>query len=475
MRRQVGYIAGPALALLIMVLPLSLEPRAHALSAIMTLVVIWWICEVIPLAATSLMGVALLVLFDVTDPTTAFSPFAHPLIFLFLGGFILARAMSVHRLDKRLALEILTHRLIAGKPERSLIALLGTSFFLSMWISNTATAAMMLPITLGLMSTLFQEGAPNEDRLLIAVAYSASIGGIATPVGSPPNVIALGMMEKLLGTRPSFLEWMMVCLPLALICVTVLWFWIRPKLPPLPSSINVDEIKELKKNMGPLSRSGKNVIFALLVAVFLWVGPGLLAVFFGKDDGLYLWLTTHLPEAVTAILAAVLLFLLPGSHGQPTLEWKDAVRIDWSSLLLFGGGISLGTQMFDTGLAALIGKELIALTGGGAHPWLFILVCTYFTIFFTETTSNTASANLLIPLVIASSLQVGMDPLIPTLAVALSCSLAFMLPVSTPPNAIMYGSERVRLTEMVRMGFMMNMFSGVVILVGMRVLSLLIR
>jgi len=458
------WLLGPLTALILWICPLELNPQAHALAGLMVWIVLWWIFEPIPLAMTALFGAAMSVIIGVTSVKSAMAPFAHPLIFLFFGGYIIARSMAVHELDKRIALGILTQPFVAGKPMRTVISLLCICAFLSMWISNTATTAMLLPISLGVLGALLPKDPKGKGTALLAVAYSSSIGGTATSVGSTPNIIALGMLDELAGISFSFIEWMIYITPVSFVCLLFLIFLTNKRLPKLAQSSKENQrfLKDQFKSLGKMKTGEKNTLIAALCAVFLWVTPGVISLFLGKKHFICVWLKSHLPEPVGAIIAASLLFMLRLDDKKPTLTWKQAMHIDWGSLLLFGGGLSLGAQMFDTGLAQLLGQTLIDATGGSF--WLFTFLSVLFAIFFTETTSNTATANMLIPLVIAAALDTGFSPVIPTIGVALACSLAFMLPVSTPPNAIVYGSGYIKIAQMIRNGITLNIACAIIVM-----------
>ena len=479
-RKTVGFFLGPFLFLLAYCLPiLRHNPDAHRLLAIFLLVVAWWVTECIPIPATALLIPVLITVFGVAPVKDAFSPFANPIIMLFLGSFVLARAMSVHALDQKLALSILSFKSIALKKTRTLFAIGLTTVFLTLWISNTATTAMMYPICLGILSAFVDEKKEKRSSsfgfiLLLMIAYSASIGGIGTPIGSPPNLIAIGLLERLADYRITFFQWMMLGFLVLIPMYLALFFFMRYKL---GKGGRIEEKRgsmslEEKKIQRGLNRAQKNVLVAFLVTVFLWTFPGLVALIWGKEAGLFLWFQTHFPESVAAIIGACLLFLLPIdlNQGRFTLTLKEALRIDWGTLLLFGGGLSLGFQIFETGLADSIGRFFIS-PGTTASLSLITFLTITFSVFLTEVTSNTASANMIIPVIIAISKAASVNPLPPVLGCAIACSFAFMLPVATPPNAIIYGSGLVRLPDMIKYGFWMNIAGIIIIWCGIRLLA----
>ncbi|MBN21067.1 MAG: hypothetical protein CL678_07245 [Bdellovibrionaceae bacterium] len=452
------WVLGPFLSILTWILPLPLKHNAHLIASLMIGVITYWILTPIPLAVTGLLATALLPLLGICSAQSAFSGYGHPLVFLFMGGFLIAKAMEVQKADQRIALNLLTAPGISGHPLRSIIALIFLSAVLSMFLSNTATTAMLLPIASGVLTHIFKKEKTSQGLVLLFIAYASSIGGMGTPVGSTPNMIALGLIEKFGGPQIDFFSWMVQVAPLSILMIFILVFVLKWKLPSLPSWIPTENLKKQKQNLGSLSSHEKITFFSGIVAISLWILPSLFQVFF-PESPLSPLLKNHLPESAVALIAASFLFLLKVDE-KPALSWKQATSIDWNSLLLFGAGMSLGTQVFETGLASQIGQGLISIT---SHPsqilFLFIIV----TLFFTETTSNTATANLVIPLVYATSSDLGIDPWLPIQSVALACSLAFMMPVSTPPNAIVFGSGKISPKLMIRVGFFLNIGASILI------------
>ena len=480
-RKITGFFLGWVLFLLAYWVPvLPQNPEASRLMAVFLLVIAWWVTECIPIPVTALLIPVFITVFQIAPVGDAFAPFANPIIMLFLGSFVLARAMSVHALDQKLAYSILSMRSIAHNKTRILFAMGLTSLFLSMWISNTATTAMMFPIALGILDTL---GSQEKKKgvstfgvlLLLLLAYSASIGGIGTPVGSPPNLIAIGMLEKLASYRVTFFQWMLVSFLVLIPMFFILFFFMKFSLKAGKTSEGAQPgaTPEKGKKIQGLSRGQINVLAAFSVTVFLWVFPGFISLVLGRDAPFFLWLERHFPESVAAIIGAGLLFILPVNlrRGQFTMSFKEAVKIDWGTLLLFGGGLSLGFQMFETGLADAIGKFFISSGGSSATLSLITFLSIFLSVYLTELTSNTASANMIIPIIIAVSQAASVNPLPPVLGSAIGCSFAFMLPVATPPNAIVYGSGMIRLTQMMKFGFWLNIVGVIVIWLGIRFLA----
>jgi sodium-dependent dicarboxylate transporter 2/3/5 len=486
-RRTLGLFAGPiAFALMLAFPPEALEPAAAKLAAVVVWVLVWWITEPVPIPVTALFGPTLAVLLGVGSAKEMFADFGNPILFLFLGGFLIAEAMVVHGLHRRIAYGLLASRLVAGRPVRVLIAFCLLSAGLSMWISNTAATAVLYPIALGALATLRgPEGSLTPGRLhgaarslLLACAYGASVGGLGTPIGTPPNLIAMGQIEELLGTRISFFTWMVLAVPLVVVMLLYAVVYLRARLPQVPveSGRTAGLIAAEQAALGRLKRGEANVLVAFALAVVLWLLPGLTALFLGSDAELALHLDRILPEGGVALLAASLLFVLPVHWGERrfTLAWSDAARIDWGTLMLFGGGLSLGAAMFRTGLSDAVGQALTSATGATS-----LVALTYvfgvFAIYFTEVTSNTATATMLVPLAIAAAQSAGVDPIPPAIACAAGCSMAFMLPVATPPNAVVYGSGQLRVTEMVRSGFWMNAAAAVLVPGGVLLMCRLVE
>lgn len=453
----------------------------------MGLVIVFWLTEPIPIAVTAILGPLLCILLGVAPAKVVLPNFGHPLILLFFGGFVIARAMEVHGVSRRFALMILAQRFIASSPNRVMFALGGVTALLSMWISNTATAAMMFPIGLGILGALSgaSDGAAAEGTtaglartrfgtgMMLLVAYSASIGGLATPIGSPPNLIALGALDKLAGVRISFLEWMFFALPVSIGLYLLLYLYLS-RACPAPEVYGADSaryITEERQRLGRWSRGQRNTVVAFLVTVFLWITPGVVALAYGTGSKNHEWFEQQIPESAAALVGAVLLFLLPVDWPRRkfTITVRQAFEIDWGTLLLFGGGLALGEQMFQTGLAKTVGTTLVDITG--AHSLLAITAFAVgLAILMTETTSNTAAANMVVPVVIAIAATAGVNPLPPALGAALGSSMGFLLPVSTPPNAIVYSSGLVPITRMVAYGSVMSIVCFLVITIAARYL-----
>jgi sodium-dependent dicarboxylate transporter 2/3/5 len=479
-RRKAGFFLAPAGFVLTLWWTSSfLPPEASRLSATLALMVLFWLTESIPLPVTALLGAVLNIVLGVADARTVLAPFADPIVFIFLGGFILSRAMMLHGLDRRIALGVLSFPGVSKSPGRVLAALGLVAAVVSMWVSNTATTAIFLPIALGVLSSLNGGGSLRNSRyatgVMLMLAYAASIGGIMTPVGSPPNLIATGQLEKLAGIEISFFTWMALCLPIFAAMFAVLFFLLRYFHPPDPAAAGrsgdlANFLAGQRKALGSWTVGQKSTAAVFALAVVLWITPGLLQAVFGGDHASVRFANRHFPESIVALLAASLLFFLPAGEGRRAMVWEEAVKIDWGIILLFGGGLSLGALMFSTGVARELGNAVAGWFGSAAGLWTLTAVAIAVGIVLSETTSNTSSATMLCPVVIALADSMGVSPVAPTLGAALGASMGFMLPVSTPPNAIVYGSGLVPLPAMLRMGFLFDILGFAVIWCGLRVM-----
>jgi solute carrier family 13 (sodium-dependent dicarboxylate transporter), member 2/3/5 len=476
-RRTTGLWLGPLVfAALLAFWPPVPNAAAARLLAIAAFMLVWWLTEAAPLAVTSLLGAALIVLCGVGGATETFAAFGDPIVMLFLGGFVIAEAMVSSGLDRRIALSILARPTVAASPLRILVAFLALSAGVSAWMNNTSTTAMFFPIGLSVLAALARQAGHAPGRrlrfgtsLMLILAWASSIGGIMTPVGSAPNLIAIGQLSKLAGLRVPFFHWMAICVPIALAMLVVMIGYLRWVLPPdvVAGADSVRRIAAERAALGPPSRAERNVLFAFALTVTGWVLPGLLSIALGPEAPLVATLAKILPEPVVALLGASLLFVLPIDFRARrfTLGWAEASRIDWGTLLLFGGGLALGVAMFRTGLAEWLGKGLVEWTGSDSQTALTCLFC-WVAIALTETTSNTATATMLAPLAIAAAQAAGVSPIPPAMAVAIGASMAFMLPVSTPPNAIVYGSGQIPITAMARHGAALDLASAMIVPAG---------
>ena len=485
-RNTIGLFLGPlaAVVLLAVAMP-GLSTEAHRLAAIIAWVVIWWITEPIPIPITALIGAVLCVLFGVAGAKTVFAPFADPTIYLFLGSFILAQGMAAHQLDKRFAYGLMSIRWVGSSAGRIMFMYGAVAAFTSMWISNTATTAMMFPIGIGIIYTMSEVIARQTGReidpshlrfgtgMMLMAAYAASAGGIGTPVGTPPNLIGLAMIEKLANVKIPFFQWMLFSVPILLTMYIFLFILMHGLHKPEIRRVEGcrEFVKEELNKLGGWTRGQRNVLIAFLVAVSLWIIPGFLALFAGTEAALFKSYGSRVPEAVAALIAAGLLFILPvdWKKREFTLTWKQAAQIDWGTLILFGGGITLGELMFQTGLASALGQTLLRMSGAESM-WGITFAAIWISILVSETTSNTASATMVVPVIISLAQAAGLNPVPPAIGATLGASWGFMLPVSTPPNAIVYGSGLIPITKMIRAGVLFDLGGGVIIWLGLRLL-----
>jgi len=476
-RRSAGLFAGPLAFALLWLAPLPApSPEGVRLAAVLAWVLVWWICEPVPIPVTSLLGPALAVVCGVGSAGEMFAPFGDPIVLFFLGSFVLAEAMAASGLDRRFALAILRRPAVGATPGRLLVAFVAITAGLSGWLNNTATTAMLYPIGLSVLAALARAAGGVDLRrlrfgtaLMLSLAYASSIGGIATPVGTAPNLITLGQLQLLADVRIPFFQWMLIAAPISLAMLAVLLVYLRVALPPdVPGARGGgDELAGDAAALGPISRAERNVLLAFGATVAGWVLPGVLALVLGADAAAVRTASRLFPESAVALLGAALLFVLPVDWRARrfTLGWDEAVRIDWGTLLLFGGGLALGGAMFRTGLAAALGGSLVAWSGSDSLVALTFLFA-WIALVLTETTSNTASATMIAPLAIAAAQAAGVSPVPPAVAVALASSMAFMLPVSTPPNAIVYGSGCIPITTMLRHGAALDLASALVVPAG---------
>jgi sodium-dependent dicarboxylate transporter 2/3/5 len=478
LRNRAGFFLAPLVFAALLLAPFEgLKPEAHRLAAVMAAVIVLWITEALPMPATALLGAAACVVLRVAPAKEVFAPFADPLIFLFIGSFILARAIFLHALDRRVAYGVLTLPWIGGRPSRVLLAFGAVTVALSGWMSNTATTAMMFGIGMSILGVMRSEEGHGVDPryatgLMLMTSFAASIGGLATPIGTPPNVIGIGFIRELLKEEITFFEWMAVGVPVVLVLFTVLYLYINWLSPAGVATLGAgtELIRRERAALGPWTRGQRSVAVAFGVTAALWVIPGVVALAAGETSPLYREMNARIPEAAAALFGALLLFLLPGSApGERAIAWDEAVRIDWGVILLYGGGFALGVLSFNTGLAEAVGRGLTGLLP--LHGEFGLLVASVIVaVLVSETTSNTASANMVVPVVISIATAAGVDPLPPALGATMAASLGFMLPVSTPCNAIVYGSGYVPLMQMVRYGFILDVIGIIVIVAAMSLL-----
>jgi sodium-dependent dicarboxylate transporter 2/3/5 len=482
LRGTAGLILAPITLVALLVAPFpSLSVQAHRLGAILATVVVLWITEALPMPITAVLGPVLAVMFLVAPAQAAFAPFADPIIFLFIGGFILAQAMFVHGVDRRIAYTALASRAVGASPARILIVYGGVTTLISMWISNTATTAMMFPIGLSIVAHLRKVTSTSEANLrkfavamMLITSFGASIGGTGTPVGTPPNLIGIGMLQRIAGVRISFFSWMALGIPIVVVLFAflVVMFHVTAgrfvKVGPQSASLVADELAKL----GAVSRAQRNVLLAFGITVALWILPGFFAIGGIDQSAFARGYALSVPEGVAAMIGALLLFLMPidWKERRFTLTWAEAVKIDWGIVLLYGGGLAMGQLAFSTGLATAMGQGLTAWLPSHT-TFALVALFTGAAIVLSEATSNTASANMIIPIVIAVATAAGVRPIEPALGATLGASMGFMMPISTAPNAIVYSSGYIPITAMMKYGVALDLFAYVVIVAGVMLLG----
>jgi sodium-dependent dicarboxylate transporter 2/3/5 len=462
----------------------GLTPEAQRLAAIVAVVVVLWFTEALPLAVTALLGATACVVLGVAPAKEVFRPFADPIMFLFIGSFLLAEAIRIHRLDRRLAFAVLALPWVGERPTRILAAIALVSAAISGFISNTVTAALMTTIVVGILHAL--EHAAPHDRprpaagfatgLLLAVAFAASIGGLATPVGTPTNLIGLGLIRRELDVAVTFAGWCALTLPVVVILLVVLVAVLARLFP-----AGVDRLEGMRgfvaaerARLGPWTTGQASAAAAFAVAVGLWVAPGVALLAGGPGHPVSEWLRERMPEGVAALVGAILLFVLPGDRsaggGRPrALRWEDA-RIDWQIVLLYGGGMALGELCFSTGLATAAGQVVTGwIPAGGGGPLPLVAAATASAAVTSEFTSNVTSATMVVPVAIAVGQATQGSPFVAALAATLGSSLGFMMPVSSPCNAIVYGSGRIPLRAMMATGAILDVAGFLVITAAMTV------
>ena len=468
-RKRIGFFLGPVLCLLILALPgtESLPAEAQKMAAVATLMAVWWVCESVPIPVTSLLPIVLFPSLDIMHTKQASAYYASHIIFLFMGGFIIALAMQRWNLHKRVALHIV--KAFGMSAPKLVLGFMVATAVLSAFVSNTATAVMMLPVGLAIIAQI-REGLQNTPEqaknlsnfslnLMLGIAYGATIGGMATLIGTPPNAVLAGYMQTTYGYEISFFDWMKIGVPLALLMIPLSWWWLTRVMNPL-SSLDLgqsqhvidQEIAEMKS----MSVGEKWTAAIFLLTSTCWIFKGQVASFFPNP--------AYLTDGTIAIAGALALFLAPTDwrRGEFVMNWQWAVKLPWGVLILFGGGLALAGGFSESGLSQWIGNQTALL--GQAPTLLFILAVTVLIILLTELTSNTATTAMIIPILAAIAIGLEHNPLMLAIPATLAASCAFMLPVATPPNAIVFGSGHVSIPEMCRSGFGLNVIGLAVVL-----------
>lgn len=442
--------------------PDEMSENGFRLLGVILWMAIWWISEVVPIAVTALLPIILFPSLNILNIQETGSNYGHKYIFLFIGGFILANAIQKWNLHKRIALNIILK--IGGSTDKIILGFMLATGFLSMWISNTATTVMMLPIALSVINQLndHPDTLENENKvfgkaLMLGVAYSASAGGIATLIGTPPNLIFAGFIQDNFNLEISFFQWMKIGLPISIVLMVFIWLLLTKyafKLNKVGFPGGKEEIKRLLFKMGKISNEEKKILFVFTLTILCWI--------FRKNT--INLLIPNFDDSMIAISSAIILFILPSKDKkEPILKWKDAVTIPWGILLLFGGGLSIAKGFQSTGLDIWIGEQLTFMTF--TNSFIIILIVVAGVNFLTEMTSNMATTAMLLPVMIPIANLMQINPYLLLVGTTLAASCAFMLPVATPPNAVVFGSRLLKISDMVKAGIMINIFSIILILI----------
>lgn len=457
--KLIGLILGPLCFVLILVFVDldGLNAQGHAVLASTAWIAIWWISEAIPIAVTSLLPIVLFPLTGALGLSETTASFGHKYIFLYIGGFMLAIAIERWGLHRRIALSII--KLIGTSMKLIVLGFMIATAFLSMWISNTATSVMMIPIGLAIISQLKDNPDTEADEnelfgkmLMLAIAYSASIGGLSTLIGTPPNLVLAGILSELYDVEISFSKWMMFGLPVSIILLAICWWYLtsrsfKLKVKSFPGGR--PEIERQLASLGPISSEERRVLLVFTLTAVAWISRSFLLqpLIPGIDD------------TIIAICAGVALFLIPASakKRRMLITWDEAVKLPWGILLLFGGGLALAEGFQSSGLAVFIGEQMAGLKGIALLALLLILVAAVN--FLTEITSNLATTAMMLPILAPLALSIGVHPYLLMVGTTVAASCAFMLPVATPPNAVVFGSGYLKIYDMVRVGIWMNLIS----------------
>ncbi len=477
-RANIGLISGIALFAVLILLPTpdGMPIAAKYVAAIAVLMAVFWMTEAIPIPATAMLPIFLYPLFGVMPGTQVTLSYANHLIYLYMGGFLIAVTMEKWNLHKRIALQ--TIRLIGITPDRIVLGFMIATGFLSMWISNTAASMMMVTIAMAVVSQIIREIQANDSisvdtsigqfnfaaALMLGIAYSASVGGVATLVGTPTNAVFAGIVESTFGITISLVDWMKIGFPLAVVMMFITWFLLVKVIYP-------SEIKHLPGGkeaiyreielLGKMTKEEKMVLTVFLGVASLWLLRG-----FIKIDAL-----SMVADSTIAVGGAVLLFIIPSNlkKREFLLDWDTAVKIPWDILLLFGGGFALATGFSETGLTNYMATRLTILNG--TSIFLMIPVIAAVIIFLTELTSNTATNSIMLPIMAALAGAMSVHPFGLMITTTIAASFAFMLPVATPPNAIVFGSRFINIDQMIKAGIWLNIIG--IVLISIVVLFLL--
>ena len=457
-KKNIGLFLGPIVFVLINFFyePKNLSSEGIAILASTLWIAIWWMTEAIPIYVTSLLPIILFPLSGGLELKLTTASYGHKFVFLFIGGFILAIAIEKWKLHKRIALNII--KIVGTKKSNIILGFMIATAFLSMWISNTATAVMILPVGLAIISQLKDNPKTIENEnivfgktLMLAIAYSASIGGMATLIGTPPNLVLAGVVKTSFNVEINFLQWMSFGLPISIFLLFICWKYLTTiayNFSDQNFESGLNEIDKQLKELGKVSYEEKSVLIVFILTALAWVTQSFLIKQF----------IPAIDDTIIAIFAAIILFILPNKEGsKKLLSWADAVKLPWGILLLFGGGMALAKGFESSGLAIWIGSQMNFFN---AIPLLFLLLILIAIVnFLTEITSNLATTAMLLPILVALSETIEVNAFFLLVGATVAASCAFMLPVATPPNAVVFGSKILSIDDMIKKGFWMNLIS----------------
>ena len=457
-KSNIGLWLGPLLFIITKFFfhPDGLLEEANSILACTLWIAVWWITEAIPIAATALLPIVLFPLTGGLSISETTASFGHKYIFLYLGGFILAIAIEKWNLHKRIALNII--KLVGTNINSIILGFMIATAVLSMWISNTATAVMILPVGMAVVKQLRDNPKTEENEtdvfgkaLMLSIAYSASIGGMATLIGTPPNLVLAGIVQKTYAVEITFSQWFIFGFPISVLLLFLCWFYLTRfafKFEQKSFPAGKEEIDQQLKALGKISHEEKLVLVVFFTVAIAWITRSFI---------LTKWLPA-IDDTIIAMTAATILFIIPSKQERkPLIDWKDTISIPWGIVLLFGGGMALAQGFETSGLTVWIGNQLSSITG--VHLWVLLLIIVASVNFLTEITSNLATTAMLLPILIPFAALADVHPYYLLVGATVAASCAFMLPVATPPNAVVFGSGYLRIGDMVKTGVWMNILS----------------
>ncbi|WP_108244486.1 SLC13 family permease [Muricauda brasiliensis] len=457
-KRNIFLVLGPLVFLILQTFdpPSGMPQSAFSMLGITLWMAIWWVTEAIPIGVTALLPIILFPLTGAVDLSSTTASYGHKYIFLYMGGFMLAIAIEKWNLHKRIALHVI--RIIGTNVSKIILGFMVATAFLSMWISNTATSVMMLPIAMSIVTQLKDNPATREDEnlifgkaLMLGIAYSASIGGVATLIGTPPNLVFAGYVEEVYGIEITFWQWAKWGLPIAIPLLVIAWIYLTKfaftfKQKEFPGGR--EEINTLIKQLGPMKKEEKMVLGIFVLTAFAWITRSFVLQ----------PLLPAIDDTIIAMCAGILLFTIKSDNKkEPLINWEDAVKLPWGIILLFGGGMALASGFETTGLAEWLGSQMSLLQGLALIVLVVVIVASVN--FITEVTSNLATTAMLLPILAPIAIGLDINPYILMVATTVAASCAFMLPVATPPNAVVFGSGYLKISDMAKSGIWMNIVS----------------